>query len=56
MARKAQLPDLVITDVRMPPGNTDDGLRAAIDLQAVASSSTQTWFDTSPNRTPPPGR
>jgi len=30
--RSAQ-PDLLITDVRMPPGNTDDGLRAAVDLR-----------------------
>lgn len=27
-------PDIVITDVRMPPGNTDDGLRAALDLRS----------------------
>ena len=27
-------PDLVITDVRMPPTGTDDGLRAALDLRA----------------------
>lgn len=26
-------PDLLITDVRMPPDDTDDGLRAAIDLR-----------------------
>lgn len=26
-------PDLVITDVRMPPGNRDDGLRAAVALR-----------------------
>jgi DNA-binding NarL/FixJ family response regulator len=26
-------PDVVITDVRMPPDNTDDGLRAAIELR-----------------------
>ena len=26
-------PDMVITDVRMPPGRTDDGLRAAIELR-----------------------
>ena len=26
-------PDLVITDIRMPPGNTDDGLRAAVTLR-----------------------
>ena len=25
--------DIVITDVRMPPGRTDDGLRAAIELR-----------------------
>jgi DNA-binding NarL/FixJ family response regulator len=27
-------PDLVVTDIRMPPTNTDDGLRAALDLRA----------------------
>lgn len=26
-------PDLVITDVRMPPGNSDDGLRAALSIR-----------------------
>lgn len=26
--------DLVLTDVRMPPGHTDDGLRAALELRA----------------------
>ncbi|MFJ4767679.1 response regulator [Streptomyces uncialis] len=29
----AQRPDLVITDVRMPPGDGDDGLRAAVALR-----------------------
>lgn len=33
-ASSGAAPDLVITDVRMPPGNTDDGLRAAIDLRS----------------------
>lgn len=28
-----ELPDVVVTDVRMPPGNTDDGLRAALVIQ-----------------------
>lgn len=28
-----QRPNLVITDIRMPPGNSDDGLRAAIELR-----------------------
>lgn len=28
-------PDIVITDVRMPPGNTDDGLKAAVALRAA---------------------
>ncbi|WP_447588433.1 response regulator transcription factor [Microbacterium lacticum] len=27
-------PDLVLTDVRMPPGNSDDGLRAALTIRA----------------------
>jgi DNA-binding NarL/FixJ family response regulator len=26
-------PDLVVTDIRMPPGNADDGLRAAVALR-----------------------
>ena len=28
-------PDLVVTDVRMPPGFTDEGLRAAVALRAA---------------------
>ena len=28
------LPDLVVTDIRMPPTNTDEGLRAAADIRA----------------------
>jgi DNA-binding NarL/FixJ family response regulator len=27
-------PDLVLTDVRMPPTNTDDGLRAALEIRS----------------------
>lgn len=27
------LPDVVVTDVRMPPSNTDEGLRAALEIQ-----------------------
>lgn len=27
-------PDLVVTDIRMPPGGTDDGLRAALALRS----------------------
>lgn len=27
-------PDLVVTDIRMPPGRTDDGLRAALALRS----------------------
>jgi DNA-binding NarL/FixJ family response regulator len=29
----AHRPDVVLADVRMPPGNTDDGLRAAIEIR-----------------------
>lgn len=29
-------PDVVVTDVRMPPGEGDDGLRAALRIRAVA--------------------
>jgi DNA-binding NarL/FixJ family response regulator len=32
-AVQAEGPDLVVTDVRMPPDNTDDGLRAAVALR-----------------------
>jgi DNA-binding NarL/FixJ family response regulator len=31
----AHKPDLVVTDVRMPPGYTDEGLRAAVALRAA---------------------
>jgi DNA-binding NarL/FixJ family response regulator len=31
----AEVPDLVVTDVRMPPGFTDEGLRAAVRLRAA---------------------
>ncbi|MFC7307048.1 response regulator [Streptomyces monticola] len=32
-AVRTHTPDIVVTDVRMPPDNTDDGLRAAIALR-----------------------
>lgn len=31
----AHRPDVVIADIQMPPGNTDDGLRAAKQIRAV---------------------
>jgi DNA-binding NarL/FixJ family response regulator len=36
LARKvnAHQPDVVVTDIQMPPGNTDDGLRAAQQIRA----------------------
>ena len=36
LARLAETeqPDLVLTDIRMPPGNADDGLQAAIAIRA----------------------
>ncbi|MGJ6965994.1 response regulator transcription factor [Streptosporangium sp. G11] len=34
-AARAHRPDLVVTDVRMPPGYTDEGLRAAVELRAT---------------------
>jgi DNA-binding NarL/FixJ family response regulator len=33
-ATSAYHPDLVVTDVRMPPDDTDDGLRAAVGLRS----------------------
>jgi DNA-binding NarL/FixJ family response regulator len=36
LVRKAHLdrPDVVITDIQMPPDHTDDGLRAALEIRA----------------------
>ncbi|MDG4831629.1 response regulator transcription factor [Solwaraspora sp. WMMD1047] len=34
----ADPPDVVVTDVRMPPGFTDEGLRAAVELRAARPS------------------
>ncbi len=33
-AVRADAPDLVLTDIRMPPSRHDDGLRAAVELRA----------------------
>jgi DNA-binding NarL/FixJ family response regulator len=33
LAAESRLPDVVLTDVRMPPGMTDDGLRAAVEIR-----------------------
>ncbi|MET7749180.1 response regulator transcription factor [Micromonospora sp. NPDC005367] len=33
-ATRAHRPDLVVTDIRMPPGRRDDGLRAAVTLRS----------------------
>jgi DNA-binding NarL/FixJ family response regulator len=32
-AARAERPDLVVTDIRMPPGFTDEGLRAVVELR-----------------------
>ncbi|WP_402468661.1 response regulator [Isoptericola aurantiacus] len=34
-APQAGLPDLLVTDVRMPPSHTDEGLRAAVHLRSL---------------------
>lgn len=34
-APNATLPDLLVTDVRMPPSHTDEGLRAAVHLRSL---------------------
>jgi DNA-binding NarL/FixJ family response regulator len=31
---RAHRPDVVVTDIKMPPGEADDGLRAALELRA----------------------
>jgi DNA-binding NarL/FixJ family response regulator len=31
---RAHKPDVVVTDIRMPPDSTDDGLRAAVEIRA----------------------
>jgi len=33
VATREHRPDIVVTDVRMPPGNTDEGIRAALVLR-----------------------
>ena len=35
---RAHKPDVVVTDIRMPPDNTDDGLRAAQRIRAAQPS------------------
>lgn len=35
LVESGDAPDLVVTDVRMPPGDSDDGLRAALDIRAL---------------------
>jgi DNA-binding NarL/FixJ family response regulator len=35
-AVEAERPDVVVTDIRMPPGNTDEGIRAASRLRETA--------------------
>ena len=35
LAARGQLPDVVVTDVRMPPTMTTDGLQAALELKAA---------------------
>ncbi|MGW6132526.1 response regulator [Cellulomonas sp. NPDC055163] len=35
MSRADALPDLLVTDVRMPPSHTDEGLRAAVHLRSI---------------------
>ena len=34
-AVESMTPDMVITDIRMPPGHSDDGLRAALQVRAT---------------------
>jgi DNA-binding NarL/FixJ family response regulator len=40
LVRKAQAhaPDVVVTDIHMPPTNSDDGLRAALKIRATSSA------------------
>jgi len=35
-AVEAERPDVVVTDIRMPPGNTDEGIQAAIRLRETS--------------------
>jgi len=34
-----EAPDVVITDIRMPPTHTDDGLRAALAVRAARAET-----------------
>jgi CheY-like chemotaxis protein len=46
-------PDIVVTDVRMPPGFTDEGLRAAVALRA-SRPSCPSWYSASTSSRPTP--
>lgn len=34
-AALGERPDLIVTDVRMPPSGTDEGLRAAVEIRRI---------------------
>jgi CheY-like chemotaxis protein len=52
-AVEAGAPDIVVTDVRMPPGFSDEGLRAALALRA-AHPSLAVWSSASTSSRPTP--
>jgi DNA-binding NarL/FixJ family response regulator len=46
-------PDVAVTDVRLPPGFTDEGLRAAVALRA-SRPSCPSWYSASTSSRPTP--
>ena len=42
-AVEAERPDVVVTDIRMPPGNTDEGIQAAERLRTDAIPTSASW-------------
>ena len=48
---RAHKPDVAIVDVRMPPDNTDDGLRAALTIRERAARRRRSCCSPSTSRT-----
>ena len=48
----ADRPDVVVTDIRMPPGNTDEGIQAAARLrETIPTSASSCSASTRPRAT-----
>ena len=52
-AVETERPDVVITDIRMPPGNTDEGIQAAERLRETDPTSASSCSANTPPRATP---